>query len=76
MKESENEKSIIINIYRPGSQHVDRVENQYIGYPAPGPAPERGGENKGSNPLNPIIGGNAPGVCIVPDVFYYKKCGR
>ena len=44
MKESENEKSIIINIYRPGSQHVDRVENQYIGYPAPGPAPKRGGE--------------------------------
>ena len=28
-----------------GAQHVDRVENQYIGaYPAPGPAPERGGE--------------------------------
>ena len=36
--------SININIYKPGSQHVDRVENQYIGYPAPGAAPQRGGE--------------------------------
>ena len=26
-----------------GGQHVDRVDNQFIGYPAPGPAPERGG---------------------------------
>ena len=26
-----------------GGQHVDRVENQFIGYPAPGSAPKRGG---------------------------------
>ena len=35
----------VINYYAPGSQHVD---NQYIfgekGHPAPGPAPQRGGE--------------------------------
>ena len=36
--------SININIYKPGSQHVDKVENQYIGYPAPSPVPTRGGE--------------------------------
>ena len=26
-----------------GGQHVDRVDNQFIGYPAPGSAPKRGG---------------------------------
>ncbi|MBR2291283.1 MAG: hypothetical protein IJ868_03105 [Prevotella sp.] len=36
--------SININIYKPGSQHVDKVENQYIGYPVPSPIPTRGGE--------------------------------
>ena len=40
--------SININIYKPGSQHVDRVENQYIGaYPQPLPK----GEGKGINEL-------------------------
>ena len=35
--------SININIYKPGSQHVDKVENQYIGaYPQPLP---KGREN-------------------------------
>ena len=28
----------------PGAQHVDTVQNQYL-YPAPSPAPHRGGEN-------------------------------
>ena len=37
--------SIEINIYKPGSQHVDRVENQYIG-PHTGPPPKEGGEGK------------------------------
>ena len=36
--------SINVNIYKPGSQHVDKVENQYIGYPVPSPVPTRGGE--------------------------------
>ena len=36
---SENEKSIVINIYKPGSQHVDRVENQYIGASPQQPLP-------------------------------------
>ena len=31
----EREKSVQINIYKPGSQHVDRVETQYIGASPP-----------------------------------------
>ena len=42
--------SININIYKPGSQHVDKVENQYIGYPAPSPVPTRGGEKEDKAP--------------------------
>ncbi len=30
--------SIVLNVYKPGSQHVDKVENQYIGTP---PQPSR-----------------------------------
>ena len=37
---------INVNIYKPGSQHVDRVENQYIGYPKPRCAPTRSGEKE------------------------------
>ena len=31
-------------IYAPGSQYVETVQNQYL-YPAPSPAPYRGGES-------------------------------
>ena len=34
----EREKSVQINIYEKGSQHVDRVETQYIGASPPAPA--------------------------------------
>ena len=43
-KEKDHQGSIVLNIYEKGSLHVDHVENQYIGHPAPGPAPQRGGE--------------------------------
>ena len=42
--DKEHQGSIVLNIYEKGSLHVDHVENQYIGHPAPGPAPQRGGE--------------------------------
>ena len=41
--------SVNINIYKPGSQHVDRVERQYIGCLTPNPSPK--GEGKGINEL-------------------------
>ena len=37
--------SIVLNVYKEGCQHVDRVENQYIG-PHTGPPPKEGGERK------------------------------
>ncbi|MBQ4388191.1 MAG: hypothetical protein II822_11395 [Prevotella sp.] len=40
--------SINVNIYKPGSQHVDRVERQYISL-TPNPSPK--GEGKGINEL-------------------------
>ena len=39
-------------IYAPGSQYVETVQNQYL-YPAPSPAPYRGGESTmGGKPAN------------------------
>ena len=37
--------SIVLNVYKEGCQHVDRVENQYIG-PHTGPPPKEGGKGK------------------------------
>ena len=43
--------SIVLNIYEQGSQHVDHVENQYIGaYPHPLP---KGREKASPQPLSP-----------------------
>lgn len=36
--------SIVLNIYKSGSQHVDRVERQYIVASPPNPLPREGGE--------------------------------
>lgn len=48
--------SIEINIYKQGSQHVDRVENQYFGYPAPSPAATQGGEHEdGASPMEKAV---------------------
>ena len=49
-------------IYAPGSQYVETVQNQYL-YPAPSPAPYRGGESTvGGKPSNDRGGESLPEV--------------
>ena len=45
-------------IYAPGSQYVETVQNQYL-YPAPSPAPHRGGESTVGGKPAPYRGGES-----------------
>ena len=45
-------------IYAPGSQYVETVQNQYL-YPAPSPAPHRGGESTVGGKPAPFRGGES-----------------
>ena len=50
--------SIVLNIYKPGSQHVDRVERQYIAHPSP----PKGRGHETSYSFETERGGELPGV--------------
>ena len=47
-------------IYAPGSQYVETVQNQYL-YPAPSPAPYRGGESTMGEPAPHRVGESTVG---------------
>ena len=55
--------SIVLNIYKPGSQHVDRVERQYIVASPPNPLPREGGgmreERGGGYSMPEVLGTEA-----------------
>ena len=68
-------------IYAPGSQYVETVQNQYL-YPAPSPAPYRGGESTKGEPAphkphpltpSPTGEGERPWGGELPDVLATDK---